>query len=107
DVNRVALPQEILSPTFPTIRRSREVRSGLTESVNHQERPTMSLFSWDLVLSVDLAAHDLLPVDRRVLPSSKQVALTFNRYRQIFCIQRKHTKAQRHKEGGGRRSLHH
>src|SRR5262249_49187240 len=71
DVNRVPLPQEVLSPTFPTIRRSCEVRSGLTESVNHQKRPTMGLFSWDLILGVDLAAHDLLPVDRRVLPSSK------------------------------------
>src|SRR5262245_16501401 len=107
DVNRVTLPQEVLSPTFPTIRRSREVRSGLTESVNHQKRPTMGLFSWDLVLGVDLAAQDLLPVDRRVLPSSKQIALAFNRYRQIFRIQDNDTKAQRHKEGCCRRSLHH
>src|SRR6516225_9011650 len=59
NIDGVTLPQEELSPAFAIIRRSREIRSGLPETVNHDDRIRMRLSGRNLVFDVELTCEYL------------------------------------------------
>src|SRR5262245_51444787 len=57
NIDRIALPQKELCPTFAAIGRPRKVGSRLTAAVDHHDGPGMTLLARDLKLYIQLAAH--------------------------------------------------
>src|SRR5579864_1177927 len=81
DINRLALSQEELRPTFTSIRRSREVSSRLASAVNHYDRPGVRELGRDLELGIKLAAHRLPVADVGVFSAREEVAFPRDRQR--------------------------
>src|SRR4029453_1317612 len=88
DIHGIALSTKKLGPPLAAVRRASEVGPRLAAPVDHDNGPRMCLAAWNLELGVQVAAHHSPAVDRRVLPSGEQIALTGNRERRGVLILR-------------------
>ena len=106
DINAVSLPQKELSPAFTAIRGPREIRSRLSQSVNHDDRPRMRLSGRNLKLDVQLVRHHLPIVGGRIFSADEEVTLLRDRQRRGCALPGRRRKHQdrRRKQNSGRNS---